>query len=192
MPSKLEIINRGLLKLGADRIESLSDDLEEARAAATCFDTCRDAELASAPWVFALRRALLTVAGPTPAFGFTRSLVLPVDCLRVVMLGLDFATFRSIDWVNEGRHILTEADTGLPILYVGKITDPSQFSPHFVESLACRLGAEMCERLTGSTTKVAKLDKDRDDAIAEARRVNAIQRPPQPLPDTERWLGARA
>ncbi|MCB2056211.1 MAG: hypothetical protein KDE35_18480 [Geminicoccaceae bacterium] len=168
-----------------------TDEIEDARAARTAYETCRDAELAAAPWTFALHRTVLTTAAPAPAFGFARALVLPADCLRVVMVGRDPATMRVTGWTSEGRTILTDEEPGLPLVHVRRITDPSRFAPSFVEALACRLAMELAEQLTGSTTKVDMLDRQHERALAEARRISAIQRPPAPMTDGERWLGSR-
>jgi hypothetical protein len=48
----------------------------------------------------------------------------------------------------------------------------------------------MCGTLTGSDSKTTLLDKQYSRAIGEARRLNAIETPPEPLPDNS-WIFTR-
>jgi len=70
----VDIVNRGLQRLGIPRITSLTEDSKQASEANACYDDLRRAELARNPWCFALRRIVLypvslsTMAITFPAF----------------------------------------------------------------------------------------------------------------------------
>lgn len=191
MATAIEVINRGLLKLGADRIESLLDDLEEARAASAAFATARDFVLAAAAWRFALHRTTLAVAGPAPAFGFTRSLLLPADCLRVHQLGEDLVDARLYQGAIEGGYLLTDQAAPVPLRYVRRVEDASRWHPDFCEALAAKLALEMCERLTGTRLLTEYLAGDFMRALEHGRAHDAIEAEPLALAETGPWLGAR-
>ena len=126
------------------------------------------------------------------AFGFERALQLPADFLRLVMVGESACDHAAIAWTIEGKRLLTNADPGLALLYVRRITDPTLFSPAFVEAVSCRLAMELCDVITGSTSKLQMLEAMHDRALAEARRLSSFHRPPQPLVETRGWIGARS
>ena len=66
MAGKVEIANRALTKLGAERILLLTDPSKEARVMNAMFDTVMDAELRRHRWKFALKRATLPALVATP------------------------------------------------------------------------------------------------------------------------------
>lgn len=79
------------------------------------------------------------------------------------------------DWVFENNFFVT-MDAGVIIFrFAADITNASEFDPMFVEGLGCRIGMEVCERLTQSTTKVANIKQDYKLLMGEARTVNGIE-----------------
>ena len=87
MASQTSIVNRALIKLGAQRITSIDDDDKQARIAKELWDTTRDLELSSHPWTFAKSRAELPALAGTPSFGWGFAYQLPTDFLRMVEVG---------------------------------------------------------------------------------------------------------
>lgn len=151
-----------------------------------------------------------------PAWNYGLTYQLPAGCLRVIQVfgifnGVDLAEYRNEDdreYVLEGDKLLTNM-TGnsqdanvqpvggtiptpvpLPILYVSDVTDTSKFHPLFVEALACKLAAEMCERLSQSLSKRQAAEMSYATTMREARFVNAVQNPPQSRPDNT-WVLSR-
>lgn len=151
-----------------------------------------------------------------PSWNYGLTYALPTGCLRVIQVsgifnGVDLAEYRNQDdreYVIEGTKLLTNM-TGsatdddvqpvggtlptpipLPILYVADVTDTSIFHPLFVEALACKLAAEMCERLSQSLSKRQAALAEYMTTMREARFVNAVQNPPQSRPDNT-WILSR-
>ena len=108
------------------------------------------------------------------------------------LLRTDLFTTKAGELSANGKRLLTNADPGLALLYVRRITDPTLFSPAFVEAVSCRLAMELCDVITGSTSKLQMLEAMHDRALAEARRLSSFHRPPQPLVETRGWIGARS
>jgi hypothetical protein len=60
----------------------------------------------------------------------------------------------------------------------------------FAEVFACRLAVEVCERLTQSNTKRQIAWDEYQQAMRAAVRSDAIENPPEPLPD-DSWILSR-
>ena len=195
--SDVGIVNLALTKLGAKTINALTDDTENARVANAIFEQVRDAELAAYPWNFAIRRDSLAASATTPAFEYDLQYPVPSDFLRLYALydyPVQFPTedpFFAIESdANDGLCILTNQTAPLYIRYIAKITDSSKFDPLFVQALACSIALTLCDRLTQHQGKKEQIAGEYQNWLAKARRVDAIQNPPIPYPEST-WLLSR-
>lgn len=187
MYSVVDICNQAMVKLGASRITALTDDTKQARALNAIYAVKRDAELAANPWTFAIKRAQIPASSTPPAFGWNYAYPLPSDYLAMVEVGEDYTFYDSetgglfaIETDSNGSlSILTDQSSPLNIRYVYRVTASGLFAPLFVESLACRLAAEVCEALAQNLSKKEALWNERKQAVREARRLNAIEQPPR-------------
>jgi len=195
-PSTTDIANRALQMLGANTILALTDATREARAADTCYDSCRKAELRSHPWNFAVKRVILAPDATAPAFGYAYQFTLPSDCLRVPL-----PRDATLDWRAEGNKLLTNtlqspwlgatqasSSTGtgakLMLAYIADITDTTQYDALFIEVLAARMAVAMCDQITQSNTKKQAIEGDYKALVSEARKVNAMENlPAEPVED---------
>lgn len=201
MPSNVDIVNLALTKLGANRITTMTDDLEQARVMNAIFDMVRDGELTDHNWSFAAKRAMLPALTETPLFGYDFLYELPSDCLSVVRVA-DW----SRPWLNQGWHGWRQSDVGLyrlqsrrietdiasplPLLYNARIEDPNQFDPLFVQALAYRLAMETCDKITQSNTKMQLVAQGYSQAITRAIKNDSIQEPPSPMAESS-WILSR-
>jgi hypothetical protein len=181
MASETGIANRALQRLGATRITALDDaSTKNGRACNVAYEPLRDALLRMHPWSFAITRAALAadsaapVGDDAPAYQYTW----PTDALRILL-----PKDHTLDWIIEGRKILTDWDAPLYIRYIAKITDPNTMDPLFREALSALMAAELCDEITQSNPKKDRLKDDFDRVIAEARRTNAIEKPAVGSPD---------
>ena len=198
MASQAEIANAALTLLGSDRIISLDDDIKPAREIKAMFNISRDALLAGYDWSFAKTRSNLSALTSTPAHGFDYEFQIPSDCLRLVMVGehyvgMDLTDYRGSpveEFTIEGRTILTNLAAPLPVIYIKRVTDTTQFQANFTKGFAAQLAMDVCEALTQSETKRARAERELSKEITLAIRANAIELPPRKLPDDE-WLLSR-
>lgn len=178
------ICNSALLKLGADKISALS---QTTRAAVTCntlYAYLRDEVMGESPWRFALKRAVLSPNGTTPAFDFDFSYDIPSDCLRLLSPDDD-----EIIWIQEGSQILC-SETTLNMKYLYRNEDESSWDARFCEALAWRLCMELALSLTQSIPMKQEAEKSYKDALAQARAMNAVIGTPNPL-EADIWSKAR-
>jgi hypothetical protein len=206
MSNRTEVINRALIKIGANTIASPDEQSEQARKAALVFPTVAKSELRGQAWNFARKRATLAPLADTSAGGqeFSSAFNLPTDCLRLISLNGNwvFSSIRegneglSPAYAIEGRTLLTgsprrSSDTAAYIAYVSDLSEQvSLWDATFVEAFACRLAGELVQSIAKNMTLKQSLKQDYIAALREAKRTNAIELPPQTLPDGS-WVLAR-
>jgi hypothetical protein len=196
--SQIDVVNRALTKLGAGRITSLTDNNKRAAVMQSLWDTVRQAELRRRWWKFSIERTTLALLASPPTWGFLGQFQLPADFLRMVQVNdtfaipalSDYTTQDNSAWEIEGTAILTDFPAPLKIRYVADVTDPGRFDPLFVEVMACKLAYEACEELTNSSPKRQQMAQDYKDALGEATKANALERPPQGIAD-DSWMVIR-
>jgi len=194
MASEVEIVNRALSRVGANRVTSLTENSVNARAANAVYATLRDAELRAHRWSFAIKRAQLAEDATAPAFGPAHAYPLPSDFLKLLPPDPD-QHLNDLDWRIEHHNgascILTDDTAPLNIRYIHRLTDPNRMDALFREALAMRIAKELCEPLTQSNTKIQLIEADYRTAIAAARQANAFERPSDEPPE-DTWLTVRA
>lgn len=192
MPSKIEIANRALTKVGAESIISLTDNVKRAQIMNSMFDMIMDAELRRNRWKFSIRRDSLPALVSAPAWGYSYAYQLPADFLALVQVN-DFyvrGLKQRAPWSVEGGQILTDFSAPLKIRYVAKVSSIDLLDPLFVEVLACKLALESCEALTQSAQKRQLAANEYDFAVSEAARQDAIENTPDELPWGS-WIDSR-
>lgn len=190
MASKVEIANRALQILGAKRIVSLTEASRNAQAINAAFEPVKRAELRKHPWGFAIKRVVLAADATAPAFTRTNSFPLPADYIRILSPDPE-VNYNDLDWVIEGRSIITNSSAPLNVRYIYDVTDPNLFDTLFREVLSAKLAEQLCEEITQSNTKVATAASFYDSIVAEAKRTNAIEKPAESTPE-DTWVTVRS
>lgn len=190
MASKVEIANRALQILGAKRIVALDEDSRNARAINAAFEPVKLAELRKHCWGFATKRAQLAASSTAPLFSRSNSFPLPSDFVRLLPPDPEM-NLNDMDWVIEGRNIITNDSAPLDVRYVYDVTDPNEMDALFRESFAAKLAEQLCEEITQSNTKIATASLLYKDIIAEAKRANAIEKVAEKPPEDE-WVTCRS
>lgn len=209
MASDTDIANLALVTIGAARIMALTENSKNARELNAIYSFYRESELRAHNWGFAIRRVKLPALAEIPAFGFQFYYQLPPDYLKLIQAGAfspglsttDYRAFPEQPYAIEGNKIAwnplgaravsaTSTPVPLPIRYIAKITDPTMFDALFVTAFAARLAMQLCEQITGSTEKDRLAASMYQQAIADALKTNAIEKPPSPPPD-DSWVMVR-
>lgn len=183
MTSQVEIVNRGLGKIGEDFIVSLTQDIESARIMNAFYPLTLRFLLRSYTWNCALSRVILAPLSTAPAFDFQYQFQLPSDCLRPILP-------RKSDWVVEGKKILTNEGDTLRLRYVRYLDDPNDMDDCFVEVFACKLAAETAEKITQSSSKRQTAEEEFKEAMRVASRCNAYERIAQEQAESS-WVDSR-
>lgn len=204
MASEVDIANRALSMLGEIRITSLDDSNKPARAMKARYELLRDAELSAYPWRFAVKRVQLPASTDVPEWGYSVIYDRPTDDVRPIKVGGAFVNAQSIGVFYESTGVYTEqspyeiiegrihTDLRAPLdyEYIARITDSGQFDPLFTEALAARLASDAAEELTQSNSKKEFAVGVYKNTLSEARRVNALYRPPRRR-QAGRWMSSR-
>lgn len=185
--SETAIANGALQRLGARRIESLTQNHPNARTMAAAFARTRDALLRRYDWNFAIARDSIAADGDGPTWGSWNRYALPADFIRLIR---DDESGGAVDWKIEGQYILSADAAPIEIRYISRVEDPNAFDALFIEALECKLALTCCEEVTQSTAKMQGLTEAYKDAIFEAKRAGAIEKPAQEFPE-DSWLTAR-
>lgn len=187
--SQTTICNLALQMLGEPAITSITESSPKARHFLVCYDAILAAELRAHVWNFAKSRANPALSGVTPAFDYDYAFIVPDDFLRVILPANTY-----LDWKVE-RHdsdtcILTNEGSSIDLTYIALVTDPTKFDPLFVIAFAASLAEHLCEPITQSTDKKQYVAAKRREAIAQARRTNAIENVAQEAAE-DTWSAVR-
>lgn len=182
--SVVNIVNNALVRIGASRIISLTEDSESARVANLMYEQVRDAVLADHVWNFAKKRVELALDTTAPAFGYSNAFALPTDCLKVLLM-------ERADMIYdvEGGKLLTD-EASAKIIYLARVEDPNQFSPMFTEALSARLAAEMAIPLVDSNSLFQNMMEMYMRKLTDARSVDSQESGAQEL-GASTWLQSR-
>lgn len=156
MASVVSICNLALSNIGKENINALTDAGAEARACSQFYDHTRDTLLQGYPWRFAGKtQALAQITNDKPGqWGFAYSR--PVDCLKVRWVRPKyFADDRALTQQEEisfqhevdGQVIYCNLSPAL-LRYTSRATDPTRFTPLFVDALAWHLAVRLAMPLT--------------------------------------------
>jgi hypothetical protein len=181
--SQTDCCNSCLQRLGAASINAITDNTREARQCAIAYDSNRRSELRKHQWNFSVKRSVLAPDTDAPAFGVTYQFSLPIDCIRVLL-----PNDSNLDWVVEGRKILSSTSSVLNLRYVSDVTDVTQWDPTFYDLVSISMAIDLCEAITNSTSKKQVLSREYDQTVQEAARVNAFEQMAEDAPDDDLWL----
>ena len=173
MANQVEICNRGLQAIGAKTIVDLEEGTPNADACNLVYNPIRLALLREHTWNFATKQAELAAEDPAPSFGRSNAYPLPSDFLRLLPPFPEDNT-NTLDHQIQGKKIFTDDSSPIQIRYVYNVTDVNEMDALFREALAMKIGLELAEDLTNSSSKVDRVERKFDRAIRQAKRTNAI------------------
>lgn len=145
MFSDVEIANDALVRLGAEKINSLSEDSENARKVSGIWKISRDKVLVAHPWGFATYRKALEKLSATPAYDLSVYFQYPSNCLRIYEVWPKYANWKR----EEGSMIASDTDP-LYCRYIKRVEDVALWSMGFVTAFTGRLASDLAYPITNS------------------------------------------
>jgi hypothetical protein len=189
--SNVKIANSALIKVGANRIDALTDDNDRAAIINEQFDELRDELLRSHPWNFAIQRKSVAQTADTPVFGFTYEYQIPSDSLRILSTNIPQDVDYQIELNKNGTSLVIVTDySEVKIRYIKRQTDPTLFSHHFAQTLALRIAYDVSYFFNQSTAQRNQLWQEYQAMLAQARSFDA-QEGRMPTVEADDWIDVR-
>jgi len=169
--SKTEICNKALTLVGANPIVSITDEAQNARVLSRVYELSLKSILSEAPWVFALKRALLAQSADTLAWNDSYEnylYVKPNGMIRIFRTNDDDAI-----WREHGDYIVSDAED-LGVEYVEYMDVPSKYTTSFVEAFVDKLCSDIAFIVLNSKTVAENfLEKFEKISLTKALAENA-------------------
>lgn len=157
MTSVVSICNLALSNIAKDNINDLSEPTAEARACNQFYEHVRDTLLQAYPWKFATKtQSLAECANDKPSvwrYAYQR----PIDCLKIRWVRPQYSELvmqprscqEEISYQHEveGKTIYCHLSPAM-LRYTYRLTDPTKFSPLFIEALSWHLAVRLAMPLT--------------------------------------------
>lgn len=194
--SKIDIINRILVKLGESPISSVEEN-PMGKVFYTVYEEMKELLLASYPWRFALKREILAPLEEEPkSIRFKYKFRIPSDCLMIRKVG-ELNKFPDLGCPNVtsetmyeimGKDIYFHGDI-LPLEYVARV-DEDMFSINFTEALCNKVAAELSVKLHQNTNLMQLYEQKYLGSVQDAITHNEIQADSESMPENS-WLAIR-
>ena len=193
MMSKIEIINRALLKIGEPPIASLND-VAFGQSYDMIYEDIKKLLLSTYPWRFAVQRKIL--ARCAEQFGMRYKYHLPNNCLLLISVIGMVSTMTTDVHLTALQHyeiadnaIVCDESNGIEIEYVADVEE-SCFPPLFRETLIAKIASEISMRLKHSINFKQIFDNEFFNLIRQAELNNEIIKNAEILPDSS-WVSVR-
>jgi len=175
--SSVDICNSALYKLGAARINSLSDDTKAAKICNDQYDRLRKEVLRSHPWNFAITWVTLALTVNNPiADEYSAEFLLPADVLRILETDITDNVGWEVGNNVDGNKVIFCSSDSLKIKYIKDLTNTTRFAPDFEEALAFRMAADMAYALVQSQSVQQSMFQYYNLALARAMSFDAQEK----------------
>ena len=192
--SKIEIINRALLKLGEPPVSSLND-VAFGRSYDIIYNDVKDLLLSSYPWRFAV--AVSELAKLKEKYNGKNMYRLPTDCLLLLrvfgtgqIVADELRNYAGRNYELANNCVVTAIKSGVSAEYVRIIDDDGVFPPLFREAIAAKVAAELAMRLRHSLTLKQAMESEFFTLIRQAELNNEIMKDVELVPDSS-WVLVR-
>lgn len=174
--SKEKICNTALIMIGADEINSFSDNTAEAKLCNAVYKETKESLLQYHPWRFTLRQIDLggALVGE-PLFGWKYRYQLPSDLLRIISIE------SNADYEIYQDRIHTNASP-CKIVYQFNVLENNMPS-YFVVCLQYHLAKKFAMSLQEDSTKMQLFERTADRETGKARSIDSQQQPNSSIPD---------
>lgn len=183
----LVLCNNALMLLGNEAVANLTDTTKKGvRLCTQFYQQAVDEALRAYTWNCALTRAVVTVDGTAPAWGYSYRYALPSGCLRVV--SLDELSYNYKFKIENGYLLTDEATCNL--LYIARIT-PENMDVLLRRTVSARLASLIAFPLTNSASVAEAMFKIYKDCLQEAETVDAFEGTSEQMVSDD-WINSRS
>jgi hypothetical protein len=175
--SEVAVASMAASMLDEFRLVDLDQDDPMSRFFAREFGQVRDEVIQLYPWHAFSKRKQLTPETEAPEFGWDYAYNYPSDCIRLLPLRQDgLLNGNDIPHEIEGRQILCDVPTVLPVRYLFRQTNMAKWPPLTARVLAARLARYASTRVTGKSSYFQKCDQEFKMALTEATAADTLER----------------
>ncbi len=197
----LDIINAAIRALGGKRNISATDKTNAAEEMQAAYRLVRDVLIRSYSWNCCIKRdtaAFIKESDNMLYREYKYIYQVPSDCLGIISLNDRFTGYSGVELTESynpfykirGDKIYTRYKPPLIIEYKYRNEDVSSYDACFCNVLSLDLAIKCCERIKQSSSAEDMLRRQRQDALDDALRCNALEIPLRPKP-TGNWLRGR-
>ncbi len=197
----LDIINAAIRALGGKRNISATDKTNAAEEMQAAYRLVRDVLIRSYSWNCCIKRdtaAFIEESDNMLYREYKYIYQVPSDCLGIISLNDRFTGYSGVELTESynpfykirGDKIYTRYKPPLIIEYKYRNEDVSSYDACFCNVLSLDLAIKCCERIKQSSSAEDMLRRQRQDALDDALRCNALEIPLRPKP-TGNWLRGR-
>lgn len=186
MPSKVDLCNSALRKIGESAIIALDNNTLWGQRCNSALPEIIDDVLRMDFWRCCIGRAQIPKLSQEPIGEFNAEYPLPADCIRVAAIKIN----RYNQWSIEQNSILCNVESPLEIMYVKRIDDPNVYTAELYQLMAMRLAVELMPYATTSSQRKGELYEIYMAKQIQAININSHDNPVNRLDETT-WIDAR-
>lgn len=175
MADYVTIANMAASLIGEDdQIRTPDDDSHIARTIRAVWDLCRQDAIRDHSWNFAMaRKGLAAEALDDVPYPWGYSFPLPSESLRLI----EVLNLSDGDYQIEGQSILCNSMGPIYIRFLRDVTEPALWDSKFAVAFARRLAVQIGTRIAGSSYDRGAGWQLYQDALSQAKRVDARENP---------------
>tara|TARA_R110000787_G_scaffold35454_4_gene91069 strand:+ start:54 stop:626 length:573 start_codon:yes stop_codon:yes gene_type:complete len=182
MPTKIQIINNALIRLGEPAIDSLTNPNNIIQGVVSIYDMIIEDSLAVHPWKFALKTATLTESPEDPITdNYSYTYNKPADLIQ---------PWRnhplSLDYKIQGNLIYSNINAPWKWMYVAH-TEPAFFPEYFALYISFRLASEAAMLLTQTMDQVSLWESKAEKQLMKAQNRDATMQPNDAIQNNDYW-----
>ena len=187
--SKIDIINRCLIKLGEAPISSFNSAVY-GKSYEVMYDDMKKMLLSMYPWRFAIGEKKLVK--DIELYGDRAKYCLPNDYLMLLRVFSNKVSddCNQVDYDVVENFVVCDAKDGISIEYVKNIDEERNFSPLFREALIAKIASEMSMRVKHSLELKQIFETEFYNLIRQAEFNNEIIKDVENMPDNS-WVLCR-
>ena len=170
MATNISICNGGLFMIGADEINSFTDETREARICAALYETTKQEIIQSHPWVFTKQQIDLARTVNTPVMDFEYEYQVPTGTLRIFYkdtLRNDYEVFQD--------KLFTDDDA----VTIVRQVDPGEanYPAYFVRLLEYAMAEVLAASVSQDADVTQLFNQKKNEQMRKARGIDSQNQP---------------